>query len=450
MVKLNRKILRYTLTVVVVLLALALGGLEYWYTLSTYHSSKGQNPFEEKLDLSSVWFAVFLYLHQLIQKILDAMRPESGFEEDSHSISLYQLNGTTYEEFSRYVTLLADLTNSQLDTFSPMTPSSRISIQNQMKDNIPYEKEIINNSSYFWLENSKDPFNEVKMPMLIQTSIQGEPYISRSWVTRCIDLYDFSKYYFNVLEDGDVGMLARLISSDSNKTDVRTKKASLTTAYYQNYNIDYEHDVHVRSLRMDEILIRIELSSEVSSKFGDSVLTLNRDLRIVSSGAGEFRILDDIRSPLEDKTFTVMHRGDPAILIGEYYESQTISKNFGFPRSISVNELPDWINYEGNASLIDIVYPNITLQVIGILHEKGNWEGVVRSVVIFGKTIHTGDGLHPNMKLDDLLLTYPFIDINNYTLRDGSHELYVGLDDKKNIFCVRLTDRRFDEKYVSR
>ena len=48
MVKLNRKILRYTLTVVVVLLALALGGFgNYWYTLSTYHSSKGQNPFEK-------------------------------------------------------------------------------------------------------------------------------------------------------------------------------------------------------------------------------------------------------------------------------------------------------------------------------------------------------------------------------------------------------------------
>ncbi|HHX37209.1 MAG TPA: hypothetical protein GX717_04425, partial [Clostridiaceae bacterium] len=417
--KINQKVLRRILTAVVVVLALAIGGFgNFLYTLSSYRSLQGHNPFEMGAKYQQSGLLSSYTSSQLVQKILDAMRPDADVQGIYRSIPLYQLNGTTYEEFSRYVALLSDLSDNRLDTFSPMSPSSRNILQNQMADHMPTEKEIINNSRYFWLENSKDPTNETRIPMLIQTSIQGEPYLSRAWVTRSIDLYDFSHYYFEVLKEGDVEMLARLISSDSNDEEVRMKKARAITDYYHSYDIDFDQHVHVRSLRMDEILIRIELSSEMNDMYGDSILTLNRDMRIISRDIGSFTVLDDIRTPLEDDTFTVMYRGNPVILVGEYYESDDIGAIFGPARSVDVHDLPDWINYEGNAKLINVYYPTISVQIIGIPDERNGWEGVVRSIVIFGKTVQTGDGVHPYMKLNELLLTYPFIDINRYTLRE--------------------------------
>lgn len=447
--KLEKRWMRRAVSIGLILAALSLGSLGH-YALTHYWSpasggaasgNHGRSYNSGALLLSS------LSDTQLVQKILDAVQPEADVQAIYDSIPIYQLNGLTYEEFSTYTALLASLSGDRLDTFSPMTTSERENIQDQMSRRSYTFHDIAFNSNFFWLERSAATDATLRVPFPVQWSIQNEPYLSRTWINGCVDLYAYGRYYLGVLKTNDAEQLSWLLPDQAQQPAIRLEKAKRLLSFYSQYDVDFDRDVKVTSLRMDELTLRIELSSLPSEVQAGAYLKLNRDMNIISRGENRYRVVDFVPQALTDADFTVRHYGEAIFAAGDYVKSSDIYAKWGRPQREASQALPAWINYDGNAQLIDVFYPGMTLQVIGIQYtgdEKPGWEGFVRSAVLYSPAEQTAAGVHPGMSYADLMARYPFIDVLDFTMRDQTRELYVGLNDQLGVYDVRVTDRRFD------
>lgn len=434
------------LIAVAAVLAFVLGSLgNYFFIVTSYNNDEAnKGSFENYLHAMNTPFLSSFTDNQLMQKLLDAIQPKANIRTIYLSIPIYQLNGLTYEEFSQYSLMLANFSSGHYNTFSAMTTSDREQLQKRIINNSPDYASIAKNSSYFWLENASDSDLSNRIPVVIQKNIQGDAYFSRTWVTRSLDLFAFANLYISALRNKDEHELSLLMTGDSNSKAIRDKKADMIMSYYENHSVSWDKDLKVTSFRMDEIQMSVKLSAPLDDN-GGAVVTVNRSMSIISPAPNTFEVHDEAPMELTNKDFTIQKGNDYSFLIGDYIKNADVEKYMGKPVKITANPLPGWINYDGNVKLMNIEYPEATLQVIGIQHDDLSWEGIVRSATIFSNVYQTGAGLAPGQTLDDVLLKYPFMDLHDYILVRNDHELYVGTKDGR-VHNVRVTDRRFDRQ----
>lgn len=445
--KLEKRWMRQVVSIGLVVSALSVGSLGHYALTRYWGPAIGGAGSHGRVYNSGALLLSSLSDTQLVQKILDAVQPEANVQAIYDSIPIYQLNGLTYEEFSTYTTLLASISSDQLDTFSPVTTSEREKIQERMSRHAYAFRDIAFNSNFFWLERSASTGTSLRVPFPVQWSIQNEPYLSRTWINGCVDIHAYGRYYLGVLKSNNAEQLSWLLPDLAKEPAVRLNKARALLSFYSQYHVDFDRDVKVTNLRMDEVTFRIELSSLPSEAHEGAYLKLNRDMSIAAQGDKNYRVLDFVPQELTAADFTVRHYGEAVFAAGDYLKSSDIYAKWGRPQREISQELPAWINYDGNAQLIDVIYPGMTLQVIGIHYaggDKPGWEGFVRSAVLYSPAEQTEAGVHPGMSYTDLTERYPFIDVLDCTLRDQTRELYIGLNDQLAVYDVRVTDRRFD------
>ncbi len=442
----KKKYLRRLISVIVILVALAAGGLGHVFFAE--HISRTQvqtvevdpeGPLVGRSILASSFNAI-----QLVQKLVNAVQSKADVRDIYRSVPIHQLNGVSYETFSSYVDLIRKHAKFTVDTFSAMSTSARERIQKSMLQHMPQQRTLIENSQFFWLENSADPTTSGKIPFIVPKSIQGEPYLSKVWFERCIDLYEYSRFYFDILSRGKIQEVSRLLYSDSPDPAVRERKAELLIDYYRQHGVDFSQDLELYTLRMDEINFSVTLSREIADTDENAFLLLKREMGIVYNDAGDFIVEDDAYSGLDPADYKVF-RGEYELFgIGDYVRSEEVLPLLDQACRVVAGPLPAWLNYEGQAELLNIIGDGITLQVIGFYDsETMRWEGFVRSASIFSELFEVGH-LKTGMGLDEVLAQYPFLDNRDYLLVADSRELYVGCDSESRVHNLRVTDRRFD------
>ncbi len=388
---------------------------------------------------------------QLVQKILDSMVNGADVQAVYESIPLYQLNGITYEEYFQYVGLLKRFMDSQADTYETMTISEREAVQKRIVSHSNEYKQVAYTSSYFWLKNAAASGETERLPLLIQKNIQGEPYLSRDWVTRSINIYDYSNLYFSVLENGNVDELAQFVWSDIEELSVHKLKAEKLIQYYQKSGFDFDTSMSVTSIRMDEIAFE-QRFDVISGGDTEGMDYSQRTISIISPEKDVFEILDEVPMSLE-KTDQVIYSGDNELFtIGEYVYSDQLTELIGPPDQVIRHRLPDWIEYpdDSEAMLVDVQYANLTLQVIGYSPaDDDRWEGVVRTASLLRPGVRTGSGIEIGSETSELLLRYPFMDQHGYSIYDNLVELYAGRKDGR-LVSVIITDHSYNLRYQAK
>lgn len=283
---------------------------------------------------------------------------------------------------------------------------------------------------------------------MIQKNIQGEPYLSRDWVTRSINIYDYSNLYFSVLENGNVDELSLLVWSDIEDPSVREYKAEKLIQYYQNREFDFDASMSVTSIRMDEIAFEQRFDA-MSGGDTDEMDYSQRTISIISPGKDVFEVIDEAPMTLE-KTDQIIYAGENELFgVGEYVYSDHLTELIGAPDEVIRHPLPDWIEYpdDTEAMLVDVQYPNFTLQVIGYSPaDDDRWEGVVRTVSLLRPGVRTGSGIEIGSETKELLLRYPFMDQHGYSIYDSRVELYAGRKDG-GLVSVIITDHSYNQRY---
>ncbi len=425
----------------IILLCLLLGGVaRYFYAMNAFLQSRGNGKQDFERFHSSSIFLSPLSEAKLVQKILDALRDPSQIRMVFQSIPLYQLNGITYEEFAQYIYLLDHLTTQKLDTFSIMTVSVRNALIEQLSKDLPREAAVIRNSNYYWLENAARD-TDVHIPIMIQKNIQGDAYLSRMWMTRCVQLYDYVQFYLNILKNSDTNLLSKLIYSQSQQTAIREHKADLLMRHYQAKHVDVERDVQILNLQMNSAVIEARWTEYDEAGKSDEH---RKQFKITYDGVS-FEVLDYIPQTfnLSQFDFRKPSMTTSTLRVGEYVHEALIEKIYGKPMGMYVHDLPDWLNYDGRAQLIDLFYPEISIQIVGVLGPSGGWEGTLRSVYIYRPTIALDLGVSPGMTLESVLQKLPFEDVTHFNFAVDHVTADFGFKEGR-LYGIRVTDHRFD------
>ena len=426
-VKPNRKYLKRALAALVVILSLMAGGA--LHVLYTAYSAKtlGPSVWDAGNGLNGSGLMISSYTDsQLVQKILDAMSAGADVLGIYESIPSYQMNGITYEEFYQYTFLLKTFMKGEADTYASMTISERKQMQERIIINSAEYEQMAMSSSYFWIMNSDEPVNGNRFPLLIRKNIQGEPYLSRDWVTGCINLCNYGNLYISVLEDGDAEELAHLLDSKVEDAGVRRLKAETLISFYRDSNINFDTGMVVSELRMDEITYT-QRAVQTGSGGRSTGFSGERSMRIVAPEKDVFVIRDEVPMVLKSEDRSLYSAGHLLFEVGGYADESDLRSLIGTPQKLVVQELPAWIEYSNTSvQLLNIQYDSMNLQVLGTLQEGDHWEGVVRSVAIYRPGIRTGSGIEIGSSTKDLLLKYPFMDQSGYTVGQGNLELHAG------------------------
>lgn len=446
--KISKTVINRIAVAGICVLALAIGGLlNYIYTVYTAEYLRNHPEVEQNIHTGSSLFSSAFTDNQLVQKLLDAMAPGADVLAVYESVPLYQLNGISYEEFYRYTGLYKSFLQNKADTYSRMNISDREAIQRRMVNHSNDLRQVALNSSYYWLENSADSGEQGRIPILIQKNIQGEAYLSREWVSRSLDLYDYGELYFSVLENGTAEELGEFLPGDSRSKDVLTEKGALLKERYSDAGFDFSVRPQVEQFRMDEIGYSQEMLVGSGSPSGSQ--TNSRKMSIISPERDRFLVDDYVICELKEKDKSVYFGSAKLFTVGEYVLGKDVNAAFRTPpRNIIRHELPDWISYtiDPNANLLDVRYGRLTLQVIGYYNEQsGEWEGVVRSASLYKEGVRTGSDIEIGAPVEAALVEYPFMDQTNYSVFADNIELYIGRRDQ-HIVSITIIDHSYTKR----
>lgn len=476
--KANQKRKKRWLVTLVVISALAIGGFgNYIYTLLRYNAVKNEKlTFDTYLIQNERKLFSSLTDSQLVDKVVKAIADKSLRQSIYQSIPLYQLNGLTYKEFQDFVSLLASITQVDINSFSPMKTSDRIAYVKSVSSISPEFETEAKTSTYFWLENSGNKTKSIRIPFIIQRSIQNEPYLSRTWMTKLVELYNFGEYYLHSLQQKNAQILAGFLVNPFLPKEYRDQiaynQANQLLSFYKENVVNFKSDVELVSLGMDKLVYRIKYNSISKNRENEDkhvggienfeVKLKEKYLSIYNKNTG-FQVNDYVPISLTDEDFKVYKQDQPLFSVGESVSTKDLEPTLGKLINVTELPLPKWINYGGKASLIYLEYDGLTIEMIGISRQmvekedkdgpndlsnfifKTEYVGIIRSATLFSANFRLGDGLYPQMGLPLLFEKFPFINVGNYTVGDGTREVYVSLSEKA-VYSISVINRKVDRK----
>lgn len=413
-----------------------------------------------------------LTANQILQRITDAVAGNLTTNESYLAIPTAQLDGLSFEEYQRYISLVDLAIDAEPTSFSPMTTSERDRQIARIVQVDPDYRELAEGSSYHWIEGMGADREMQNVAIALQTNANGLVYMDRNWVKHSIDLYDYSQTYFGTINQQNAEILSKMINSVSSTSEVKLAKAQSIINYYSYFRIvnqglklesfDIAHIRYTVTSQFSnygdddsiatstdpfggELPNRSQLFEAIEDGFLDSRIT--RTLLINQTSAGAYRIIDPIPEMTTANDFTLeMPDGTPLNLETEV-NSEDLNLVFGTPILVTSYEAvsngysgvtsdrsvlaPTPIETEAPEDEEDPNYMFIRYDGVELLlknHEEfedGSASGTLVGITFTKPLLTTVRGLSPLSKLDDLLLTYNFIDQTNFILKNKNLGYYI-------------------------
>ena len=278
--------------------------------------------------------------------------------------------------------------------------------------------------------------NDSEFPVYIFYSLNddGTAALSSEWITSIIDIYNYCSHYFTMLDEGNADGVQAILSpglaSDAYTDEAVYARAQKLCEFYRLRVKSTISEYEITGILPDCMTVRIP--ETVAS---DGVTFEEHIVELTLLDSGSFHI-DDRISMSSDFNLVYLTRGDERLVrIGNEYSYDDISSLIGEPMSVSVNE-------ETGIGLI--IYQGTVLRFDNVRDDGNSWSGTLTSVRLYGSSIFSiGYNLYVGMTKTQLLVSYPFIDDNDFeiSLENGNNLYYVTFDfsDDDKADSIRIT-----------
>lgn len=278
---------------------------------------------------------------------------------------------------------------------------------------------------------------EVDYPVYLFFGVneQGDVYLSKDWVTSIINIYNYSKHYFNLLDESNADAVQALLSpgftGDEYTDDVIYSKAQQLCDFYRLRVMSNTYEYEITRLVPWEMTIRIpETIASDGDLFEDHYVSINLQ------SDGNYHI-DDRISVAPDLNLVYLVRGDERLIrVGNEYSLDHLVSSMGQPTATNYNE---------DRNLIIVIYQGVVLRFDDVDVSSENWSGTLTSIRLIGSSAYSiGYNLFVGMTRTQILMAYPFIDDSEYVLYLGGnareYEVEFGFDDDDTISFVKVYD----------
>ena len=368
---------------------------------------------------------------QELTRLLICSINDSRTTPDSYSaIPESQLDGLSYSYFYEYMNIMRSVSRQEnkgnVKSFRIMSVSECLSILGQ---------DLFN--TYGQITGAELIYsNEAIHPVYIffRVNSDGTPSLSSSWITSVINIYNYGNHYFNMLDeennDGVIALISPGFSDPAYTNEALFARATELIKFYRLRVMSNTSDYEITTLVPDQMVVRIPNTvADDGVSFEDHYVTLD----LLNNG--NYRIDDNI-SVATDSNLVYLMRGDERLLrVGTEYSYLDMINLMGEPSSLNIDPL------EGK---VMVVYPGLILRFDGEGESADNWTGTLTSVrIISNSTYSIGYFLYIGMSKTQILIAYPFIDSNNYSMvfSNGTmiYELSFVFDEDGKVVNIRLT-----------
>lgn len=426
-----------------------------------------------------------LTANQLLQRITDSAAGNITTSEAYSGIPTAQLGGLTFEEYQRYISLIDLAMETKPSSFSPMTTSERDRQIARIVSVDPDYREIAENSSYHWIEGANNGQHVESISIALQTNANGLVYMNRDWIRRIIDLYDYAQTYFGTIDQQNAEILSKMIYSTSTTTNVKLAKAQSVINYYTYFKLANQ-GLKIASFDISQIRYTVTTNFVPSDPLAPTVGVANpslpdyealsnavedgsldakmiRSMQISQDLSGAYRISDPIPELTLDADFAVLVSGNHRLTLNSEVNSVDMNALFGDPflvidynaavrglsddkeeRTSVITPIPigtysedgEAVNEEEDTNFLIVRYEDVELLIQN--HEELDDEtarGILVGITFAKGQMKTERGLSTRTSLDQLLLTYNFIDQTSYILKNKNLDTYIyfpQLDDESD------------------
>lgn len=375
--------------------------------------------------IESVHVGSGLRTNELLDLIIAAMNAPADYEEFYRRIPASQLDGLALEEFGQYLNLLRKGIGGNVDSYSTMSLEYVRSIVEDMQTHGEEAAAYADVSTFNWLERNSADGETRRFALVLQMDQNGTPYLSRDYILASLDLFAFTRLYYQVIEKGDVAALSELVYTDIDDDAIRREKAERTIEYYDRYVLGGFDDYRIVSVRMDQLILA-QMAAAPSASGLDaggaaSGQTSQRYVSVVRQGRN-FYVYDAIPDPgLSD--VRIMQDRNVRLILGDIYSQKQLEGYLGALEAVRAFAMTR--PYHDADMLIELVWGDKVLTLLSSDYDTETLEGTGELVAIRNRDpgFALGDTFRIGMTLHDLAEAFLFINVRNYTWADDEMTL---------------------------
>lgn len=366
-----------------------------------------------------------LRTNELLDLIIAAMNAPGDYEEYYRRIPASQLDGLALEEFSQYLNLLRRGIGGNVDSYSTMSLEYVRSIREDMQTHGDEAAAYAEVSTFNWLERNSADGETRRFALVLQMDQNGTPYLSRDYILASLDLFAFTRLYYQVVEKGDVAALSELVYTDIDDDAIRREKAERTIAYYDEFVQGSFDDYRIVSVRMDQLVLA-QMTAAPSGTARDSEgaaagQTTQRYVSVVRQGRN-FHVYDAVPDPgLSD--VRILQDRNVRLILGDIYSQKQLEGYLG--DLVAVRAFAMTKPYQQADMLIELVWNDKVLTLLSSDYDTETLQGTGELVAIQNRDpgYSLGDTFRIGMTLEELSEEFLFINVRNYTWIDNEMTL---------------------------
>lgn len=382
-----------------------------------------------------------LTVHQLVQKIADAMRNEPDSSAAFDSIPERQRDGLTLDEFQQYIRLLRKGVAGTVTSFSAMSDSELEAIREEIGQPPPGQAESTADLCGFWIHYQETGRTEDRFGLYVR-EVEGQPAdLYGDWVRQMLELQDLATLYFDALERYDRDALSFLLRSQDLPEDIIDIRAERLIRFYRDNITSRSAEFKVLQARIDKI---------VFEEFGiinpDRSQSVSRTIELVRRPDGSFWIGDILPEIIAEEDLQIFYQGLWLLQMGETDNGEPVQVRSGDLESIiGLPEKHDdsvCTTAANGVQRLVLTYDSLELKAEGTCFRHSRWNGLIKYLKLTSGDCSIGSGLSPGDSLTDLLRRYPFAAEAGFMLQgqseSGSVTLQFFMEDD-TIQAIELT-----------
>ena len=375
---------------------------------------------------------------ELVRLLITAINSNKNAADCYASIPESQRDGLSYSYFIQYIDILSDISS----------PYGTVSYFRMLSDEEVYEiSEHMDDSYYGYIKGAEllygDDRTRNSVYVLFSEDEDGVAYLSEEWITDSINLYNYGKHYFEMIDSQNSDGLFTLLRPGLDP-EVYTDKAVYAKA--QNV-LDYYDDCVIGGDVSQQFTVTTLLPEHVTMTVPetlnyDNARVVKHDIDIIINDEESYEIVDEIPI-LPDRTLTSASLDSRVLFTcGETYTSEDMIE--------LMEGEPVRGTYYADRNRFSVYYQGVILVFeIDEYEDDSNWTGKIVTIKIQDESHYViGSGLYVGMSRSDILEMYPYIDDPDLdeteyeiTVDNGIEDCNVEivLDNSFNISYIRIT-----------
>ena len=251
--------------------------------------------------------------------------------------------------------------------------------------------------------------NDVEYPVYMFFSVNedGTAYLSQDWVTSIINIYNYSNHYFTLLDESNADAVKALLipgfTDPAYTEEVVYTKAQQLCDFYRLRVMSNTYEYEITRLVPWEMTIRIpETIAADGNLFEEHYVSITQQYN------GNFYIDDKITTS-PDLNLLYLVRGDERLIrVGNEYSLSQLTGIMGQPAAL---------NYSEDERMMIVICQGVILRFDDVEPGQEDWSGTLDSIRLIGSSVYSiGYSLYVGMTRSQILLAYPSIDDEGYTL----------------------------------